>query len=45
MRDALQHLRADGNTQAVRPRMLTSQEYNECLGLPEVEAWEQRFPE
>jgi 2-methylisocitrate lyase-like PEP mutase family enzyme len=45
MRDALQHLRADGNTQDVRPRMLTSQEYNECLGLPEVEAWEQRFPE
>jgi 2-methylisocitrate lyase-like PEP mutase family enzyme len=45
MRDALQHLRQDGNTEAVRPRMLSSQEYNDCLGLPEVEAWEQRFPE
>jgi 2-methylisocitrate lyase-like PEP mutase family enzyme len=44
MRDALDHLRTDGHTQAVRPRMLSSQEYNECLGLPEVEAWEARFP-
>jgi hypothetical protein len=43
MRDALQHLQADGNTQAMRSRMLTSQEYNDCLGLPEVEAWETRF--
>ena len=43
MRDALQHLQADGNTQAMRPRMLTSQEYHDCLGLPEVEAWETRF--
>jgi len=23
--------------------MLSSQEYNDCLGLPEVEAWETRF--
>lgn len=45
MREALQHLRQDGNTQAARSRMLSSQEYNDCLGLPEVEAWEQRFPE
>lgn len=45
MRDALQHLRQDGSTQAVRPRMLSGQEYNDCLGLPEVELWEARFPE
>jgi 2-methylisocitrate lyase-like PEP mutase family enzyme len=45
MRDALHHLRDDGTTQAIRPRMITGQEYNECLGLPEVEAWEQRFPD
>ncbi|PIT83258.1 oxaloacetate decarboxylase [Limnohabitans sp. 15K] len=44
MRDALDHLRTDGHTQGVRPRMLSSQEYNACLGLPEVEAWEARFP-
>lgn len=43
MREALQHLKADGHTQAMRPRMLSSQEYNDCLGLPEVEAWEGRF--
>jgi hypothetical protein len=24
-------------------RSLNSQEYNDCLGLPEVEAWEHRF--
>ena len=45
MRDALQHLRQDGSTTAMRPRMLSSQEYNDCLGLPEVEQWEARFPE
>lgn len=45
MRDALQRLRVDGHVHAVRPRMLTSQEYSECLGLPEIEAWEARFPD
>lgn len=45
MREALQHLKQDGSTAAVRSRMLSNQEYNDCLGLPEVEAWEQRFPE
>ena len=45
MREALQHLRQDGSTAAVRPRMLTSREYNDCVGLPEVELWERRFPD
>ena len=45
MRDALQHLKQDGYTRALQPRMLSSQEYNDCLGLPEVEAWEARFTE
>lgn len=45
MREALQHLRQDGSTEAVRPRMLTCREYNDCLGLPEVELWERRFPD
>lgn len=44
MREALGHLRTDGHTQAMRPRMLSGQEYNGVLGLPEVEAWEARFP-
>lgn len=45
MRDALQHLKRDGNTAAVRQRMLSSEEYSDVLGLPEVEQWEARFPE
>ena len=45
MREALQHLKHDGSTTAVRSRMLSGQEYNDCLGLPEVEGWEARFPE
>lgn len=44
MRDALQHLKQDGSTTAVRSRMLSGREYNDCLGLPEVERWEARFP-
>lgn len=43
MREALQHLLQNGSTATMRPRMLSIQEYNNCLGLPEVEAWEQRF--
>lgn len=45
MRGALQHLLKDGSTSAARARMLSSSEYNDCLGLPEVERWELRFPE
>ena len=44
MREALGHLRDDGNTAAMRARMLSAREYNDCLGLPEVEDWERRFP-
>jgi 2-methylisocitrate lyase-like PEP mutase family enzyme len=44
MREALQHLHADGHTLAAKPRQLTSKEYNDCLGLPEVENWERQFP-
>ena len=43
MREALGHLQLDGSTAQVRPRMLSSREYNDVLGLPDVEAWEQRF--
>ena len=43
IRDALGALRRDGNTKAVRDRMLTMTEYNGIIGLPEVEAWEQKF--
>lgn len=44
MREALQHLQTDGHTLAAKPRQLTSKEYNDCLGLPEVENWERQFP-
>lgn len=44
MREALQHLRDDGSTLAMRQRMLSPQEYSHCMGLPEVERWEARFP-
>ncbi len=45
MREALATLQRDGSTQAARARMFSSAEYNGALGLAEVEAWEQRFPE
>jgi len=43
MRDALAALQRDGNTGAVRERMLTLREYNDVLKLSEVEDWERRF--
>lgn len=43
VRDALAALKRDGSTAAMRERMLTMQEYNEVLGLPEVEAWEKKY--
>lgn len=43
IREALAALRRDGNTQAVRERMLTMNEYNDALKLPEVEAWEKKY--
>jgi 2-methylisocitrate lyase-like PEP mutase family enzyme len=44
MREALAHLRDDGNTAAMHDRMLSASEYNGYLGLAEVEEWEGRFP-
>ncbi len=44
MREALQHLKQDGATTAMRPRMISGAEYNAYLGLAEVERWETRFP-
>lgn len=44
MREALAHLREDGNTAAMEGRMLTAAEYSAYLGLAEVEEWESRFP-
>ena len=43
MREAFDVLKREGNTKAVRGRMLSLQEYNEVLGLDAVEAWEKRF--
>jgi 2-methylisocitrate lyase-like PEP mutase family enzyme len=44
MREALDHLKQDGSTVAMRARMITGSEYNAALGLAEVEAWEGKFP-
>ncbi|MBM3358027.1 MAG: oxaloacetate decarboxylase [Betaproteobacteria bacterium] len=43
IREALAALKHDGNTKALRNRMLTLAEYNEVLGLDEVEEWERRY--
>jgi len=41
--EALSALKKDGNTRAVRGRMLGLREYNEALKLDEVEEWERRY--
>lgn len=43
IRDALTALKRDGNTRAVRERMLTLEEYNDVLKLSEVEDWEAKY--
>ena len=43
IREALGALKRDGNTRAVRSRMLGIQEYNQALGLSDIEAWERKY--
>jgi 2-methylisocitrate lyase-like PEP mutase family enzyme len=43
IRDTLNVLKREGSTKAARTRMLKFTEYNETLGLSDVEAWERRF--
>ena len=43
MSSALAHLRSAGNMAGYEEHMFTSAQYNEALGLSEVEAWEKRF--
>jgi carboxyvinyl-carboxyphosphonate phosphorylmutase len=43
IREALGALKRDGSTQNARERMLTFRDYNEVLGISDVEAWEKRF--
>jgi len=43
IREALAVLKKDGNTGALRGRMLSLKEYNEALKLNEVEEWERRY--
>jgi 2-methylisocitrate lyase-like PEP mutase family enzyme len=43
IREALGALKRDGNTQAVKDRMLTMPEYNGILGLADIEAWEKKY--
>ncbi|MGH8662310.1 MAG: isocitrate lyase/PEP mutase family protein [Burkholderiales bacterium] len=43
IREALAALKKDGNTRALRGRMLGLREYNETLGLGDVEQWERKY--
>lgn len=43
MQAALSHLHDVGNMDRYEGKMFTAQQYNEALGLSEVEAWETRF--
>ncbi|MDB5922831.1 MAG: hypothetical protein JWN13_1767 [Betaproteobacteria bacterium] len=43
IREALGVLKRDGSTKKARERMLDFREYNEALGLSDVEEWESRF--
>lgn len=43
MSAALAHLRSAGNMAGYEENMFNSTQYNEALGLSEVEAWEKRF--
>jgi 2-methylisocitrate lyase-like PEP mutase family enzyme len=43
IREALGTLKRDGNTQRVRERMLSMQEYNAALALSDIEAWERAY--
>ena len=43
MREALGTLKREGNTKNARERMLTFREYNEVLGLSDVEEWEKKY--
>jgi len=43
IRHALGALKGDGTTKKARERMLSFREYNEALGIADVEDWEKRF--
>lgn len=43
MREALNVLKRDGSTVKGRDKMLTFREYNEALGLSEIEQWEGKY--
>jgi 2-methylisocitrate lyase-like PEP mutase family enzyme len=43
MQEALGALKRDGSTRTVRDRMLTMPQYNQVLGLAEIEEWEQKY--
>jgi 2-methylisocitrate lyase-like PEP mutase family enzyme len=43
IKEALSALKKDGNTRALRGRMLGLREYNEALGLGEIERWERKY--
>jgi 2-methylisocitrate lyase-like PEP mutase family enzyme len=42
-REALAVLKQEGSTRSLRSRMLTMPQYNDVLGLDEIEDWEKRY--
>ena len=43
IREALVALKRDGSTKAVGERMFSMKQYNEVIGLADVEAWERKY--
>jgi 2-methylisocitrate lyase-like PEP mutase family enzyme len=43
IREAVTALKRDGNAKTVSDRMVTMKEYNQVLGLADVEEWERRY--
>lgn len=43
IREALNLLKRDGSTRNARDRMLSFKEYNDALGLSEIEEWERKY--
>lgn len=43
IRDALGVLKREGSTRKARERMLSFTEYNQALGLDDIEAWEKKY--
>jgi 2-methylisocitrate lyase-like PEP mutase family enzyme len=43
LKETLGALKRDGTTAAVRPRLLPAKDYNDVLGIADIDAWEKTF--